>query len=227
MGERGHDEFERSYDVGEALAVPSLLGAAGVERLEGPEDLELDAVYFDTADLALARSRVALRHRTGGADAGWHVKRATEDGRREQQWPSAGEARGVPAEVRAAIAELAGGRELRPVARVRNSRRVWRLRRGDGVAVAEFCDDRVVATRPGDPRESRWREWEVELMAGIAGADGAERDRVLDAIEDRLLAAGAVPSASGSKLARALGDSPDRRATTGTERRAARKRERA
>lgn len=207
MGETVHVEFERSYDVGAVLAVPSLIGVAGVERVDGPELVLLDALYFDTPELDLARSRVALRHRSGGADAGWHIKRAGADHRSEQQWPSAGEIPGeVPAEVLAVVMELTRGRELVPVARVRNSRRVSRLLRGDGIAVAEFCDDRVSAIRMADSRESTWREWEVELMASIAGQAAAERDRVLDAIEARLFDVGAAPSASGSKLARALGE---------------------
>src|SRR5690606_24461164 len=159
------EEFERSYDVDVALEVPPLAGVAGIERFEGPELVELDAVYFDTADLALARARVALRHRSGGADAGWHVKRAGASSRHEQQWPSSGRADEIPLEVVASVAEHVGERDLVPVARVRNTRRVARLLRADGVAVAEFCDDRVVAVRLRDGRETRWREWEVELMA--------------------------------------------------------------
>ena len=33
-----------------------------------------DALYFDTADLALAARRITLRRRDGGADEGWHLK---------------------------------------------------------------------------------------------------------------------------------------------------------
>ena len=34
----------------------------------------LDAVYFDTPGKDLARNRITLRRRTGGPDAGWHLK---------------------------------------------------------------------------------------------------------------------------------------------------------
>jgi uncharacterized protein YjbK len=39
-----------------------------------PDQHQLEAVYYDTADLALAAGRITLRRRTGGDDAGWHLK---------------------------------------------------------------------------------------------------------------------------------------------------------
>ncbi|MGT2464242.1 CYTH domain-containing protein [Sinomonas atrocyanea] len=48
-------------------------------------------MYFDTADLALAAHGMTLRRRTGGTDAGWHLKIALGPGRREEvRDPSAG-----------------------------------------------------------------------------------------------------------------------------------------
>jgi CHAD domain-containing protein len=65
--------------------------------------------------------------------------------------------------------------------------------------LALLCDDEVRAERlHGSHRVHSWREWEVELVDG-------HRD-VLDAVEQRLVAAGAAPASAGSKLARALGD---------------------
>jgi hypothetical protein len=49
-------------------------GLSGVQSLVGPEEQMLEAVYYDTADLRLARAGVTLRHRRGGDDAGWHLK---------------------------------------------------------------------------------------------------------------------------------------------------------
>ena len=77
----------------------------------------------------------------------------------------------------------------------------------DGVALAEFCDDDVVARAADDEEsEQRWREWELEL------AEGADRG-LLDRLSNRLLDAGAVPAGHGSKLARVLDgedtDGPD------------------
>ncbi|MFP3786313.1 hypothetical protein, partial [Burkholderia sp. SIMBA_024] len=65
-------------------------------------------------------------------------------------------------------------------------------------------DDRVRATdlRGGVQRE--WREWEMEL-GPAAPADAAGREVFFAAVERAVRAAGGRDSASGSKLARALG----------------------
>ncbi|WP_242418751.1 CYTH domain-containing protein, partial [Frankia sp. CpI1-P] len=39
-----------------------------------PRTVTLDAVYYDSDDLRLARNQITLRRRTGGHDAGWHLK---------------------------------------------------------------------------------------------------------------------------------------------------------
>ena len=52
----------------------------------------------------------------------------------------------------------------------------------DGSPVAEFCDDQVTASAEGGD-EQRWREWELELAAGI------DPD-LFDRLTNRLLDAG-------------------------------------
>ena len=80
----------------------------------------------------------------------------------------------------------------------------------DGIALAEFCDDRVSASRlaDGDQAPLQWREWELELLdAGVEDAAG-----LLKRLANRLHHAGAAPAGHGSKLARVLGDAtPQRR----------------
>jgi CHAD domain-containing protein len=85
-------EIERKYAVGEDLPLPQLSGVG--EQTGTPvtsavtlEPYQLEAVYFDTADGALARQRIALRRRRGGHDEGWHVKLPATEGRTELQWP--------------------------------------------------------------------------------------------------------------------------------------------
>lgn len=199
-----HLEIERKYDVAEEVPIPSLAGRAGIAEVADTQTLALDAVYYDTAASALASARIALRRRTGGADEGWHIKRALGHGRLEQQWPLGEDGEGVPGAVAAALAEVADGSELRPVARVANRRVLARLLDEQGHPLAEFCDDHVRSTDLRDGTERSWREWEVELLDGApADEDGAAR--LLDGIERIILEAGARPSASSSKLARALG----------------------
>jgi hypothetical protein len=96
-------EIERKYDAhgaaGAMDAVHSMIGVAGVAAVSEPAEEILDAVYYDTADLRLIRAGVTLRRRTGGEDAGWHLKLpAGADTRDEIRLPLA-----------AAAAEPAGG----------------------------------------------------------------------------------------------------------------------
>src|SRR5258708_34753287 len=67
-------EVERKFDADESTQPPSFDGIAEVRRVEHAETQSLDAVYFDTPSRDLALNRVTLRRRTGGLDAGWHLK---------------------------------------------------------------------------------------------------------------------------------------------------------
>nr|MBA2308014.1 CYTH domain-containing protein [Pseudonocardiales bacterium] len=65
-------ETERKYDAQEQTQLPALDDLPGVSATVGPDEQTLEAVYYDTDDLRLARSGVTLRRRSGGDDAGWH-----------------------------------------------------------------------------------------------------------------------------------------------------------
>ena len=187
-------EVERKYDVGPDTALPDL----GVEWVvRPPEHFVLDATYVDTADLALRRARTTLRRRTGGHDAGWHLKVPAGADRQELRLPLSDS---VPEPLAALVAAQVQGRPLLPVAHLTTSRTVSVLCEASGAAVAEVADDRVCARRLPDGPQLRWREWEVELL----GDDRA----VLDRVEVLLRAAGARPSAAGSKVGRVLDAQP-------------------
>src|SRR5918911_176170 len=101
-------ETERKYDVPAGFALPDLPGAAEAETFE------LDATYFDTDDLRLARNRRTLRRRSGGGDAGWHLKTpGAGSSRTEHRLPLDGEA--VPEELQTEVRAIVRGRSLRPV----------------------------------------------------------------------------------------------------------------
>lgn len=195
-------EVERKYDVDIGTPLPLWTEIPGVEDVTPGEARALDARYFDTVDGVLSRAGVALRRRTGGPDEGWHVKGPRQgDGRLELGWPL-----GVGDELPPAVAETVSNwttAALTPLARIENDRTAYLLTGPDGV-VAEFVDDRVRATdlRQGVQRE--WREWEMEL-GPAAPVDETARAAFFDAVERAVLAAGGHESASGSKLARALG----------------------
>lgn len=193
-------EIETKYDVSAAVALPDLRGLPRVAAIAEPAEHDLEAVYFDTPDLALARAKVTLRRRTGGDDAGWHLKRPLTGGDREERRLPLGRARTrVPAELVALVRVHVRAQRLVPVATLRNHRVVHRLLDAEGAVLAEVCDDRVEGLVHADGGSSQtWREWEVELGTG---------DRsLLDDAGAVLSTAGARPADGPSKLSRVLGD---------------------
>ena len=84
-------EVERKFEVFESTVSPSFEGLSSVARVERSPAQQLDAVYFDTPAHDLAARRVTLRRRTGGTDAGWHLKLpAGPDTRTEVRVPLGG-----------------------------------------------------------------------------------------------------------------------------------------
>ncbi|MCG7579616.1 CYTH and CHAD domain-containing protein [Mycolicibacterium sp. OfavD-34-C] len=193
-----YTETERKFEVVETTVSPSFDGLSLVSRVERSPSQSLDAVYFDTPGRDLARHKITLRRRTGGSDAGWHLKLpAGADTRTEVRMPLEGEA--VPDALRDVVLAIVRDRPLAPVARISTARTIELLYGHDGSVVAEFCDDRVTASAEGGD-EVQWREWELEL------ADGAD-PALLDRLANRLFDAGALPAGHGSKLARVLASS--------------------
>lgn len=198
-------EIERKYDVDGELA-PPLDGLPGVSGVDGPHRHTLDAAYYDTADLRLIRSGVTLRQRSGGDDAGWHLKLpAGGVGERIELRLPPDNGSSVPSELVDLTLARTRGAPLEPVARLRTERTTWRLLDGD-TAVAEVVSDDVRGETGSGPA-AHWHEVEVELLAG-------ERT-LLDVVQDRLLELGARPSTSSSKVGRVLGDSLPKRSPTG------------
>lgn len=198
-------EIERKFDVDDTAVTPSFDGLTLVAQVDTLPIQLLDAVYFDTASYDLARNRITLRRRTGGPDAGWHLKLPAAEVRTEVRLPlpdSAGGESAVPGELRDIVLAIVRDRPLRPVAHIATSRRVQKLYAADGSALAEFCDDEVsagafTADGPEIPVE-KWREWELELAPGCSDSE------LLNRLDRRLQDAGAAPAGHGSKLARVL-----------------------
>jgi CHAD domain-containing protein len=199
-----HVEIERKYDVGEGFVLPALSGLPGVATVAEPVEHLLEAAYYDTADLRLARARVTLRRRTGGTDAGWHVKLPAAAGaRRELHSPLGRAARTPPKAVLAPVLGIVRTAPTAQVALLRTRRVVTELRSADGAVLAEVADDHVTGTAfPAEPGEAAvvtaWREVEVELVTGD--------EDLLGAVGAALVDAGAEPARSPSKLTRVLAD---------------------
>ncbi|WP_017592978.1 CYTH and CHAD domain-containing protein [Nocardiopsis potens] len=194
---RDHLEVESTFDAGADFTLPDLadLAPGGVEARRH----RLAATYFDTAGLRLAARGITLRRRLGGDDAGWHLKIPWGRGaKREFTAPPGTHARRVPARLSRLAASASRGAPLRPVARITTRRTEYALRAADGTALALVADDRVTGEALAEPAERReWREVEVELGTGDR--------RLAERAADRLLRAGAAPSATGSKLLTLLG----------------------
>jgi CHAD domain-containing protein len=209
-GASRHLEVERKFDVDESTVSPSFDGLALVARVQRAPSEMLDAVYFDTPGRDLAAHHITLRRRTGGSDAGWHLKLpAGPDARTEVRAPLSDHDH-VPAELHDMVLAIARDRPLAPVARITTTRTVHQLFGIGGTALAEFADDQVTAWADGDDAEQQWREWELELSEQAA-ADGHAGGELLDRLANRLLDAGAQPAGHGSKLARVLDQSTPKR----------------
>jgi CHAD domain-containing protein len=214
-------EVERKYAATDETQLPDLTGVDRVAAVVARGVEHLDAVYYDTADQRLAGAGITLRRRTGGRDAGWHLKlpvapeetAGTEPGRTRDE-VRAPLSDTPPQELTALVRARALGRELAPVVRLRTRRTVRVLQDAAGAPLAEVAVDAVraqraapagagaaPAKRSGGPARARWCEIEVELTG--AGEGGAA---LLDAVGRALAAAGIRPAGAASKLARALAE---------------------
>ncbi|MGX4692238.1 CYTH and CHAD domain-containing protein [Streptomyces sp. JNUCC 63] len=197
-------EIERKY-ASDAGGLPDLTGVGGVAAVLDKGVADLDAVYYDTADERLAAAGLTLRRRTGGTDAGWHLKFPVAPGVRDEIHAPLSDT--VPPALAALVRSRVRRSELLPLVRIRSRRDISHLVDADGALLAEVSADDVRAERlTGDRRAAQWTEIEVEL------ADGGD-PAFLDTVEKRLRRAGVRPSPSPSKLARALTGTagPDRR----------------
>ncbi|MGY1832891.1 CHAD domain-containing protein [Geodermatophilus sp. SYSU D01180] len=212
-------EIQRKYAADESFELPPLtqLVTGSAEGRSAPADpgppvaegeaetQRLKAVQFDTADLRLAAAGWTLRRRTGGDDAGWHLKVPAGTGARPAvRLPLGRATQTVPEEVQNTVRAHSRGAPLQPVAEIVTDRTVRRLVDATGQALAEIADDRVSARRlqptdgSGDAVDAAtsWREIRVQLVGG-----GTE---LLDAVDTHLRARGLRDAPSSSALVHVL-----------------------
>ncbi|MDF3140256.1 MULTISPECIES: CYTH and CHAD domain-containing protein [unclassified Streptomyces] len=190
-------EIERKYESDHS-GLPDLTGVAGVETVVDKGVVHLDATYYDTVDERLTASSITLRRRTGGSDAGWHLKFPVSEGVRDEIRAPLSDT--LPDELAALVRSRVRDVDLLPVVRLRSDRDVRDLLDAEGRLLAEVSVDAVHAERlSGGVGDVQWTEIEVEL------ADGGD-PAFLDKVEKRLRKAGVRPSASSSKLGRALAE---------------------
>ncbi|MET0864395.1 MAG: CYTH and CHAD domain-containing protein [Nakamurella sp.] len=204
-----HVEVERKFAVAETVPFVDLGSLSGVDAVSAPEVTALDATYFDTETLTLLRAGITLRRRTGGSDAGWHLKLPTGSGDRVEHGVPLDQAAGdadIPTALVGLVKAWVRGHDLLPVGALQTSRTVRRLIGRDGVQLAEAADDVVTAqsfagsgsSTAAGATVSTWREWEIELIDGPA--------ELIESAGTLMTQAGATPSPSASKLEQALGN---------------------
>ncbi|MYX05876.1 CHAD domain-containing protein [Streptomyces sp. SID8375] len=200
-------EIERKYEADNDTQLPDLAGIGPVAAVAEAGTEDLDALYYDTTGLSLAADGITLRRRTGGRDAGWHLKLPVAPGVRDEVRAPLSDV--PPPELTALVRSRALDQELVPVVRLRTRRTVRVLRDAAGTPLAEVAEDAVHAWpaagavgagESGAGRAgARWREIEVELL-------GEGDTGLLDEIGRALAAAGVRPASAASKLERALAE---------------------
>ncbi|HEV2929895.1 MAG TPA: CYTH domain-containing protein, partial [Propionibacteriaceae bacterium] len=155
-------EREVTFEVDESWRMPDLAEVQPDGATLDASTDELQAIYFDTPQATLQRLGVTLRRRTGGADAGWHLKVTEGPARTEYQSRARGPR--VPQALNRLLAGVLAGQELGEVATITTTRFATRLRDQHGALVVEVADDHVAGATIGEvARLDRWREVEVEL----------------------------------------------------------------
>ena len=180
------------------FAVPALDDVAPEVMVESLKTKKLDATYYDTRDLRLARAGVTLRHRIGD-DPPWTVKLPEGDGgpvMSRREIPYEGPPDSIPADAERLVRAYARGEPLVAAARLKTERTRVGLNL-NGELVAEIADDEV-SVYHGRRLASRFREVEVEVE------DGAPDD-LLPVVVERLRDAGAGAPDNTPKVVRALG----------------------
>lgn len=184
---------------------PDLSGVVSGATIVQLPPLRLEAHYFDTADLALLRSGITVRHRSGPDFGHWTVKLPrTRGGKKRmtrQEIDLDGSVHFPPAEILGLLVAHLRGRTLLEVATLITDRAVLRLDSPQEGELLEVVEDRVLGTRP-DGYSVEFDEIEVEQLQ-VPGAEQAGRETV-----EALRRAGCQECAQVPKVLRVL--DPDR-----------------
>jgi len=180
------------------FVLPDLEGLVPDLSVKALKLKRLDATYYDTKDLRLARAGVSLRHRVGD-DPPWTVKLPEGEAgpiMSRREIPFEGPAGAIPAAAERLVRAYSRAEALVGVARLKTERSRVALN-VNGAAVAEIADDEV-SVYHGRRLASRFREVEVEV-------EDEAPDGLLPAVIERLREAGAGEPDNTPKVVRALG----------------------
>ena len=197
-------EYELKFSPGPLFRVPDLSSVQPPVRAETPETVRLQATYYDTDDLRLARSGASLRYRE---PEGWTVKLPIrrDDGLARDEIHVDGDPGAPPERALDLVRSTARSAPIGVVARLNTVRSRVVLRDEHDERVGELVDDEV-SLLDGVRLVARFRELEVEFEESAPPA-------LVAALVARLRAAGAGHPDPVPKIVRALGpraaDPPD------------------
>ena len=198
-------EIERKYEADESAGLSDLPDLTRVVRRLGRHRQGRRRTRRDLLrhpDQRLAAASLTLRRRTGGDDAGWHLKLPVSDGVRDEIQRPALRHR-APRHSPAWSAPGCATPNWSPSYGCRSARDVRHLVDASGGLLAEISVDRVHAERlSGGDGTAEWTEIEVEL------ADDGD-PAFLDKVEKKLRKAGVSPLQVGVQTGQgAGGDGP-------------------
>lgn len=222
-GPSGGHEREAKLSAWPGFALPELAGVIEGVAAVVRDPLHLDATYYDTVDLRLARWGVTVRYRSSSAagrspSVGPGPVPAEQVGRWTLKLPVAKRGSvlvrreldftGRPSAVPAGVVDLVRGYSRRSnlvaVARLKTRRSRVDLLDRDGRRLAEVVDDEV-SVYEGRRLSTRFREVEVEMAGADSDPLGDGATGLLPAVVAALTNAGAGADDPVPKLVRALG----------------------
>ena len=163
--------------------------------------LDLEAIYFDTHDLALIRAGITIRHRTGDGAPTWTLKLPTGErsgGLVRRELDIEGPRGRRPRQLAVAVGAHLRGRRLIPVAEIHTVRNRVVIEDDEGHELVEVAHDLVTAVR-GRHLLGSWEEIEVESRGEDQGAAAQA------AVVRSLRKAGCAKAPAVPKVVRGLG----------------------
>jgi len=196
-------ELEAKLTPPEGFRIPMLEElSSGWGTLANPAR-EFDAVYYDTADLDLARWGITLRHRLGESGRPWTLKlpdHVSEAALAREELRFDGTVDAVPIEASDLVRGFTRERPLERVARLRTTRTPVQVRDADGHILIEVVDDSVEICE-GEGALDHFREVEVEATSNDRRSRAALRTAVAALVD----AGCRIDKPPIPKLVRALG----------------------
>lgn len=188
-------------------------------EVSAPTAQHLDASYFDTLDLRLARAGVTLRYRSGETGLPWTLKlpeHTSGTTLARNEIVEDGEPTSVPDTLLDLVRAYVRREPVVAIARVQTTRQVTTVADRDHQPLLALLDDTVTVdvepeVQGHDHRRthSSFREIEIELQV-----DGSRATQLLNRAVDRLVASGFASAPPLPKLVRGLGP-PARRPPEG------------